>query len=171
MIELSVIRDLVAIFGVIAGFSYYVLTVRNAQKNQKQQLETRQAQLFMQLYDRWAGTDFKKLSREVMEQNFIDYDDYISKYDSDINPEAYDKNRSLGSFYEGIGVLVKRNLIDPHMVDDLMSNAILRYWEKYGPIMAEIRVHRNYPQAGEWAEYLYNVIKQIVEQQHPELKT
>jgi len=27
-----VIRDLVAIFGVIAGFSYYVLTVRNANK-------------------------------------------------------------------------------------------------------------------------------------------
>jgi hypothetical protein len=30
MVELSVIRDLLAIFGVIAGFSYYVLTVRNA---------------------------------------------------------------------------------------------------------------------------------------------
>jgi sensor domain CHASE-containing protein len=35
MIELSVIRDLVAIFGVIAGFSYYVLTVRANQKNQE----------------------------------------------------------------------------------------------------------------------------------------
>jgi hypothetical protein len=39
MIELSVVRDLVAIFGVIAGFSYYVLTVRNAQRNQQHQLE------------------------------------------------------------------------------------------------------------------------------------
>jgi len=47
MIELSTIRDLVAIFGVIAGFSYYVLTVRATRKNQQQQLETRQAQLFM----------------------------------------------------------------------------------------------------------------------------
>ena len=52
MIELDVIRDLVAIFGVIAGFSYYVMTVRINQKNQElmlkaqqQQLETRQAQL------------------------------------------------------------------------------------------------------------------------------
>ncbi len=32
MIELSVARDLVAIFGVIGGFSYYVMTVRNARK-------------------------------------------------------------------------------------------------------------------------------------------
>ena len=65
MIELSTIRDLVAIFGVIAGFSYYVLTVRANQRNQEiamknqelmlkaqqQTVETRQAQLFMQVYN------------------------------------------------------------------------------------------------------------------------
>jgi hypothetical protein len=32
MFELSVIRDLVAIFGVIAGLTYYALTVRNQKK-------------------------------------------------------------------------------------------------------------------------------------------
>ena len=30
MIELGMIRDLVTIFGVIAAFTYYALTVRNA---------------------------------------------------------------------------------------------------------------------------------------------
>jgi len=45
MIEISVIRDFVAIFGVIAGFSYYVLTVRATRRNQDLQLDTRQAQL------------------------------------------------------------------------------------------------------------------------------
>ena len=30
---MRVIRDLVAIFGVIAGFTYYVLTVRNTQNS------------------------------------------------------------------------------------------------------------------------------------------
>jgi hypothetical protein len=43
MIELGMIRDLVAIFGVIAGFSYYVLIVRNTQRS-------RQAQMLMQLH-------------------------------------------------------------------------------------------------------------------------
>ena len=33
--EISVIREIVAIFGVIAGFSYYVLTVRATRKNQE----------------------------------------------------------------------------------------------------------------------------------------
>jgi len=35
MIELSIIRDLVAIFGVIAGFTYYVMTVRQTEQEEK----------------------------------------------------------------------------------------------------------------------------------------
>ncbi|TFH03581.1 MAG: hypothetical protein E4H14_16495 [Candidatus Thorarchaeota archaeon] len=49
MIELSTIRDLVAIFGVIAGFSYYVLTVRNNQKNQELALESRKLSIYTSL--------------------------------------------------------------------------------------------------------------------------
>ena len=45
---LQVVRDLVAIFGVIAGFVYYVLTVGNAQK-------TRRTQLFTQIYSDFRG--------------------------------------------------------------------------------------------------------------------
>ena len=47
MIELSTIRDLVAIFGVVAGFSYYVLTVRNAQKGKL----TEQMNIRLQYHD------------------------------------------------------------------------------------------------------------------------
>jgi len=170
VIELSVVRDLVAIFGVIAGFSYYVLTVRNAQRNQRQQLETRQAQLFMQLYDRWSGVEFKQLIREVFEMSWVDYEDFFNKYGPQSNPEAYDKIRSIGAFFEGIGVLVNRKLIEPAMVDDLMSDGIISYWERFGPIMVEVRKRWNWPQAAEWVEYLYNVIRPIVDVQHPELR-
>jgi hypothetical protein len=68
MIELSTIRDLVAIFGVIAGFSYYVITVRTNQRNQQNQLETRQAQLFWNIYDKFE-------TRENSERFF----EYINK--------------------------------------------------------------------------------------------
>ena len=37
MIKLSVIMDLGAIFGVIPGFTYYVLTVRNAQESRQRE--------------------------------------------------------------------------------------------------------------------------------------
>jgi hypothetical protein len=35
----------------------------------------------------------------------------------------------------------------------------------------ERRKRLNSPSIAEWVEYLYNVIKPIVEEQHPELKT
>jgi hypothetical protein len=167
MIELSVIRDLVAIFGVIAGFTYYVMTVRNSQRMQQMTLETRQAQLFMQVYDRWASRDMTKMEYEFQQWEWDDYDDYVSKY-HDL------ENRSLRTtickYYEGIGVLVKRGLIDPTFVDDLMSSAIMKYWEKYEPIAKEDR-KRWMPMAAEYQEYLYTMIKPIVEIQYPELKT
>jgi len=54
---LSMVRDIVTILGVVGGFTYYVMTVRATQRNQalslkaqEQQLETRQAQFFMQIY-------------------------------------------------------------------------------------------------------------------------
>ena len=72
------IRDFVTIFGVIAGFSYYVLTVRNAQRNQQHQLETRQAQLFMQIYDRFTTKEFQLDYRTLaVSDDWTDYDDFI----------------------------------------------------------------------------------------------
>jgi hypothetical protein len=38
LVMLQVMRDLVAIFGVIAGFSYYVMVVRNANKSRRTQV-------------------------------------------------------------------------------------------------------------------------------------
>ena len=35
---------------------------------------------------------------------------------------------------------------------------------------AEYRVRRNAPMVAEWIEYLYNIIKPIMEAQHPEMK-
>ena len=59
MIELSVIRDLVAIFGVIAGFTYYVLSVRNANRS-------RQTQIFMPIYTYMWNVDLNSKWFEVM---------------------------------------------------------------------------------------------------------
>ncbi|TFH14243.1 hypothetical protein E4H04_10560 [Candidatus Bathyarchaeota archaeon] len=169
MIELSAIRDIVAIFGVIAGFSYYVLTVRATRRNQQQQLETRQAQFFMQIRDNW---DMDMIGRrsEIMVWEWDDYHDFIGKYGPDSNPEAWRKLISVGSFFEGLGVMVERGFIDPYLVDDLLSGPIIQFWEKTSPFFLEMRKVMNWPQAGEWLEYLYDVVKEIRDKQHPEIK-
>jgi hypothetical protein len=154
---------------VFAGLSIGVAAIYYA-LNIKHQRETRQAQLFMQIYNRWASKEVSLMEQEFLfEWEWDDYDDFSRKYLS--NVEARALRSSIGKYWEGIGVLVKRELIDPYLVDDLMSSAIMMYWEKYAPVCREYRRRIGYPQAAEYQEYLYERIKAIAEQQHPELKT
>jgi len=159
MIELGMIRDIVTIFGVIAGFTYYVMTVRN-------QNRTRQAQLFMQIFDRLNDKESRKqLGEFIWVWEWKDFDDFWNKYGPVGNIDDWASFNSFNVYYEGIGVMIKRGLIDPTFVDDIMSGEILRVWEKFEPVAREWRRRLDWPQAFEWNEYLYNEIKSIAEQQ------
>lgn len=171
MVEFSVIRDCIAIFGVLAGFSYYVLTVRNTQKNQQQALETRQAQLVMPIYAKLNDKEFMKDMGAMMTWQWTDYDDFMNKYGPFTNIEAWSIVTASIDYYEGIGVLVKRNLIDITFIDDLMSGMIMMSWDKLRDYIYGWRKNRNYPQFGEYFEYLYHRILEIAEKQHPEIKS
>jgi transposase-like protein len=146
------VRDVVTIFGVIAGFTYYVLTVRNAQetreltlKAQKQSADTRQAQLLMQIYAHLREDKFNTQYTELQRKyEWRDYDDFMEKLGDDIEFRAM--FNYVCSFFEGVGVLVHRNLLDPQLVDDLMSSYIFLTWEKIGPYIKEIRLRRNRPE-------------------------
>ena len=80
MIELSLIRDLVAIFGVIAGFSYYVLTVRMNQR-------TMRLNLTNNLIQQMTNDEFLSKTLELGYMEWENYDDFEKKYGSDTNPE------------------------------------------------------------------------------------
>ncbi len=169
MVELSVIRDLVAIFGVIAGFSYYVLTVRATRRNQDLQLETRQTQLFMYLYEKWSSEDFQRKSIEIRQLDLDDLQNMDLQHLNKSELDTYVKILTIGCFYEGLGVLVKNGQVKPELVDDLMSQNIINSWEMTRPFIFQQRTDENYPNKGEWFEYLYNQIKPIYDKQHPEL--
>ena len=77
MIEFLDIRDIIAIFGLFTGFGYYVLSVRGTKRNQQLQLETRQAQLYMSLYNDFKNKDFQNDFYVAMEFEFKDFDDFI----------------------------------------------------------------------------------------------
>jgi hypothetical protein len=150
--------------GILVAVIYHITTLRN-------QSRTRQAQLFMQIYDKFNDYERTEITTEALSYEWEDAEDFWSKYSFETNPESYRKWNYVAGFLEGVGVLVKRKLIDPEVVDDLMSVLTLRFWEKYGPVIVDGRKRLNQPQLWEWAEYLYKEIQRITEQQHPELKT
>ena len=157
--------------GLLVGIFYYIMTLRNQQKNQQLSLETRQAQLFMYMYDKWSSEDHTRKFSEIQKWEWKDYDDFQEKYGKEKNPDIYIRFSTIGRFFEGIGVLVKRELIDPYFVDDLMSSHILRFWDKFGEsIIIETQTRENSPQYYEYIVYLAQIIRSIVEKQHPEIQ-
>ena len=161
MVDLGVIRDLVAIFGVIAGFSYYVLTVRSNQRNQRQQLETRQAQLFMQLYQDLLSENNMRSLLDLLNMEWEDYDDFERKLGSDYNPDSFVKRTSIWFRMNGIGSLLRDGLMDPEKVFDLLGTWIIWLWMKWEPIIKEHRVRYYQPEMYADFEYLAGEMRKV----------
>ena len=154
----------------LAAF-YYINTLRNTRKNQELQLETRQTQFFFQLYQNATDQGFlQTVSETIWLQNPENFDDWWEKYGPENNMEFFKRWFSNMVFFEGVGILVKRKLVDISIVDDMMSGPILLAWEKYESIHRGIRERFSYPQWQEWNEYLSMEIKKIVEKQHPDFR-
>ena len=149
MIELNVIRDLVAIFGVIAGFTYYVLTVRNAQKTQQMSLDTRKTSIFLQMY----GTITPELIDRVSKMNnweFTDYEDFYVKYG-----DKFAEWESVFQRYNGIGLLAKQDQVDLNLIFKLLGFPIFRLMNNYESIIEKQKELQGIPDLYEGLEYLF----------------
>ncbi len=122
---------------VMVAAVYYMFTLRInmrtqqlALKSQEQNLDTRQAQLFMQLYSIYESKDFLKDYTDIWRYEYTDIDDWMQKYHPLKNPEAYASFMRVGRFYEGVGLLVEKKLISIDLVTELMREAIIFNWDR-----------------------------------------
>jgi hypothetical protein len=172
MIELSIIRDLVAIFGVIAGFSYYVLTVRANQRNQELalkaqqlQLETRQAQLLMQVYNKFDTKEKHHAYTQIWNWQWNDFEDFWTRYGVTENLENWQILTSFLAFYEGLGTLVKTSKLPIEEVYLMLGGLTISVWGKFVPILDKIREQMNYPRFASETEWLYHELMKYQETQ------
>lgn len=158
MVDAQTISIIFAGVSIGVAAIYYTLTLRNTQRAQQLQLETRQAQLFMNLYEAWRSPDFRKRSNWVnLILEYEDKEDFWSRYGPEIDPDAFATWASIAAYYAGIGVLVKRELIDIELVFDLLHHSIKITWETMSPEILESRLTGN-PQLWSDFEFLYNEI-------------
>jgi hypothetical protein len=135
MIELSLIRDLVAIFGVIAGFTYYVMTVRNAQK-------TRQTTTLMQLHQARFNEEGTVRFWKLLALQFDDFEDYMERYGPVSHPEDGGVRAlfsAVASFYDGLGMMLKKGIVDRDSVYDLFGVRCLMIWFKLETLIKGLR--------------------------------
>ena len=142
MLDIPSVSAVVAALGVTVGVVFTVMELRNLVK-------TRQTDLVIRLYSTRTSKEFQESWRKVMAKEYKDYHDYEKWHE-------WSDFIKVGVFFEGIGILLHRKLIDIRLVDDLFSYIIRTTWEKMKPIEENVRKHHNAPQIAEWFEYLYN---------------
>ena len=154
--------------GLTASVLYYTMVLRNSNKTrelqlraQEQALETRQAALFTQIYNKFGEAEYAKNWSAVMQWEFKDYDDYRAKYSPQTNPEAVGQWGSVARFFHGVGVLVDRGLVDIQLVYDLMADLVIMAWEKMEVVTLSSRERIGSPDHGLAFENLYKKLKEM----------
>jgi len=147
MVDIQTVSIMLASASVIAGVIYYAFQIKN-------QTKTRQTDLVMKLYSNFNSLEFQKTWEEALTREDMDFHDYAKKHGS-LGAEAL----TIGMFFEGVGILLKRKLIDIELVDDMFTSPIKRTWEKMRSMTLEARKATNTPETFEWFEYLYNEMK------------
>jgi hypothetical protein len=171
-VTLPIILQLIQTFALLVAIVYYITIMRNQQKTRELSLqaqehatETRQAQLFMQIYDKWSNPEFTEAFTLINQAEFESVDEINELYDIEEYRRAW--GRVVG-FYEGVGVLVKEGLVDIRLVALLMTGTTTMFWKKMEPFIEEIR-RIAYPRAYSETEYLYNALMDYV-REHPEIE-
>ena len=173
MTDVQTIGVLVTATSVSIAAIYYAFTLRINLKNQElslktqelalkaqqHNLETRQAQLFMQIYDHFLNATFLNNYQLTMQQKWGNYEDYMKKYGPEKNPEEFNRFQTLTTFFQGVGILVDRGLVDLGLIHDFASATTIASWERFKPIVYGLRAEKGDPYILWAMEKLYADVK------------
>ena len=168
MVDAQTIGILVTATSVTIAAIYYVLTLRTNQRNLKANLETRQAQLLMAVYDKLAEPQFVEMWVNVVNTDYTNFSEFKKKFVE--NPEMLKALYIMAMRFEGFGLLVRDGLLDIRHVALLFAGVTIKYFEKLKPVLSELREEQGYSRFMDQTEFLYNRLMDYLAS-HPELKT
>jgi hypothetical protein len=151
MVDISTISIVVASIGVLAAVVSFLYEVRR-------QSRLKQSESIMKLSP-WFNinaVEMQEAIAKVCSMEFKDYDDYLAKYNGKPEQTLF---KVLGNYYEGIGVLVHRRLVDVDVVCDFWGDIIISTWEQFQPIISGMRKDQGDPSILMFWESLYHELK------------
>jgi hypothetical protein len=131
MVDVSTVSIVVASAGVLAGVIYYILEIRH-------QSRLRQTESVIRLSP-WFNMNAREVQEaitQVCSIEYENYDDYLERYSG--KPEQM-MLKVLGNYFEGIGILVYRKLVEADIVYDFWGDIIQSSWEKIKPLIVDMR--------------------------------
>ena len=179
-ITIPIVLQLIQTVALLVGIIYYITIMRNQQrtreltlesqeltrKAQEQALETRETQLFMNIFNTYSSGEFIEAFSRCLRWNYENFDDFMKKYGwlqkpyEEINWDDVRDFNILVQWYEGLGFLVKRGLISSELVFGIMYGTIAQFWLRFEPLIFEMR-ERWKSEVLEDIEFLYTEMKRL----------
>jgi hypothetical protein len=155
VVDVQTLSIAIASASVVAGVVYYALQLRHQSKVREMDAIVRMNPSFNLSLNDWQQAAFK-----VANLQFKDYDDFVKKYGSlATETPIVMAIHTIGNYYESIGCLLKRRLVDINYVWDCYGEALIKLWEILKPVVEGFRKQYNMPTAWRTVEYLYNEMK------------
>ena len=166
MVEITyqIVLSTLQTIALIVGITYYLIIMRNSQRAQQLQLETRQSQALTSMMQWQTSKEAWRDHVEWSKMDWEDYDDFEDKYGSDVNPEHYILRQIKVGYYNRIGLLIKYGVIDKNFAYDMGGTDYIQQWNKYGEIVKIQRELYDIPNYGIHWEYLYDEMVKIAKQ-------
>ncbi len=136
--------------GVLVAVIYYMWYIRH-------QIKLRKTDLVLRLFATFGSREFQDAWARIESSEFKNYKEYVKNYGTRDYVQC-------AIFFEGIGVLLQRKLIDINLVEDLFSVPLKLIYEKMKPIVEDNRLQFHDPRVFEHFEYAYNEMKEREQQ-------
>jgi hypothetical protein len=140
MVDLALLQSVSYIagaLGVCVAAAYYVMNLRVQQTNMKATLQTREAQLFNSLYQRFSTSEYCKQFITCMSMSWENYENFMKKYpDEDYEAQQF---YSLCNWYKTMNLLVEQGYVDAYAMGRLIAFDFIAFWEKFEPIVKSMR--------------------------------
>ena len=157
MVDASIV-NLAELGVLVVGVVVALLQLNDIKQTRETELETRQAALFTQMYNKFCEVEFSRNLSKIWQWEFKDYEEWRDKYGSE---EDRVLAGSVGRFFLGVGVLVDRGLVDVQLVNDLMGDAVILHWEKMRVVVYGNRERLGSPSHAIASERLYNKLIEL----------
>jgi len=156
MLDVQSISAIAAAVGVLVGVARALQELRHLRKQ-------RETDLFVRLapWLNMSSTELLQAYVKVLNLEFKDYDDFVKRYGQPLaeKPEQM-AIMTVGNYFEAIGALLRRKLLDVDLVWDYWGETFVTLWQrKFRLYLEGVRKEFNQPEFAEHGEYLFDEMR------------
>jgi hypothetical protein len=145
--DIASISTVIAAISVVVGVIFAIFQMQDA-------AQTRHTELVIQLNPALKVTmnEIIEALNKIWNLEFKNYKEYIENYGEPLSDNSLN---TINGYFDGLGFLLHKRLIDIDTIEYLVSGTTTSLWEKLKPIIEGTRKHYNFPELFKWFEYLH----------------